>query len=167
MATKKTGQTRSRGSQTSRKQAGTGSRTRTAGAKASGGKSGSSSKRRSSGSTGVRSAGAGSTGKAAHPLTDHDEIRRWAEERGAVPSRVLGTGGGEDPGMIRLDFPGYSGEESLEEIGWDDWFEKFDENGLALMVQDIASDGQKSNFNKLVKRTTAEQQQQKTRTARG
>src|SRR2546430_13602510 len=32
------------------------------------------------------------------------------------PACVRGTGGKDDVGMIRLDFPGYSGEESLEEI---------------------------------------------------
>jgi hypothetical protein len=51
---------------------------------------------------------------------DHDEIRQWAEERNARPSCVRGTGGGEDVGMIRLDFPGFSGEQSLEQIEWDD-----------------------------------------------
>ncbi len=65
--------------------------------------------------------------------------------------------------MIRLDFPGYSGEESLEQISWDEWFEKFDERDLALMVQETTSRGQKSNFNKLVSRGGAERP--KTRTA--
>jgi hypothetical protein len=59
--------------------------------------------------------------------------------------------------MIRLDFPGYSGGDSLQEISWDDWFEKFDERGLALLVQDKTARGQKSNFNKLVNRETAGQ----------
>jgi hypothetical protein len=65
---------------------------------------------------------------------------------------VKGTGKGDDTGMIRLDFPGYSGEESLQEISWDDWFEKFDESGLALLVQDRTAGGTESNFNKLVRR---------------
>ena len=89
------------------------------------------------------------------PLTDHDEIRSWAEERGATPTCVRGTGGREDVGMIRLDFPGYSGAGKLEEISWDEWFDKFDESGLALLVQDQTARGQKSNFNKLVSRETA------------
>jgi hypothetical protein len=59
--------------------------------------------------------------------------------------------------MIRLDFPGYSGEQSLEPIEWVEWFEKFDDSGLALLVQETTAGGQKSNFNKLVKRETAEQ----------
>jgi ferritin-like metal-binding protein YciE len=99
--------------------------------------------------------GASRGGGSARPLVNHEEIRNWAEERGAQPACVRGTGGGRDTGMIRLDFPGYSGEESLEPISWDDWFEKFDENGLALLVQNTTESGEKSNFNKLVKRERA------------
>lgn len=92
---------------------------------------------------------------ASRTLTDHEEIRQWAEERGAAPACVRGTGGAEDTGMIRLDFPGYSGEQSLEPIGWDDWFRKFDESKLALLVQDETAGGERSNFNKLIGRETA------------
>lgn len=92
----------------------------------------------------------------ANVTTDHDEIRQWAEERGARPTCVRGTGGGADIGMLRLDFPGYSGEGKLQEIGWDDWFDKFDQRGLALLYQNTTARGQKSNFNKLVARETAE-----------
>jgi hypothetical protein len=68
---------------------------------------------------------------------------------------VRRTGGKGDIGMIRLDFPGYSGAASLEHISWNDWFEKFDESGLALLHQNTTARGQKSNFNKLVARETA------------
>ena len=95
----------------------------------------------------------------ARVLTDHDEIRNWAEERGAEPACVIGTGGDGDIGMIRLDFPGYSGEGSLEPIDWDDWFQKFDERNLALLVQDETARGERSNFNKLVSRETVEKEQ--------
>jgi hypothetical protein len=94
--------------------------------------------------------------------TDHDEIRQWAEERGAKPSCVRGTGDEGDIGMIRLDFPGYSGEESLEHISWDEWFEKFDERGLALLHQETTAGGERSNFNKLVSRETADETAKKT-----
>jgi hypothetical protein len=47
-------------------------------------------------------------------LTDHEEIRNWAEERGATPASVKGTGEDGEVGMIRLDVPGYSGKGSLE-----------------------------------------------------
>jgi hypothetical protein len=88
--------------------------------------------------------------------TDHDEIRRWAEARGGKPARVKGTGSDGDVGMIRLDFPGYSGSDSLEPISWDDWFAAFDENRLALVYQESTPDGQRSNFNKLIARETAD-----------
>jgi hypothetical protein len=88
----------------------------------------------------------------AHPLINHDDIRRWAETRGARPVCVKGTGGDDDPGIIRLDFPGYSGEESLSEIPWEEWFEKFDDADLALLVQERTAGGERSNFNKLVER---------------
>lgn len=84
--------------------------------------------------------------------TDHDEIRRWAEERNARPACVKGTGGKNDVGMIRIDFPGYSGEDTLQEISWDEWFQQFEENELALVIQDRTADGEQSNFNKLVSR---------------
>jgi len=102
------------------------------------------------------SRGASSKSKASsRPLTDHEEIRRWAEERDASPACVRGTGGSEDIGMIRLDFPGYSGGDSLERIEWDEWFQKFDERRLALLVQEKTARGERSNFNKLVSRETA------------
>lgn len=83
---------------------------------------------------------------------DHDEIRRWVEERGGHPACVCGTGGREDTGMIRVDFPGYSGEESLKQISWDDWFEKFEEKKLAFLHQDE----RQSRFSKLVSRDSVD-----------
>jgi uncharacterized protein DUF892 len=101
-----------------------------------------------------------SSGHVSHMTTDHEEIRQWAEERGARPACVKGTGGKSDTGMIRLDFPGYSGARSLQPISWEDFFQKFDENGLALVYQETTAKGQESNFNKLVSR---EQEQTKGR----
>lgn len=94
-------------------------------------------------------------GRTGRTTTDHQEIQRWAEERGGRPARVRGTGGGSDPGMIRLDFPGYSGSESLEPISWDEWFGAFDDNDLALVYQERTAGGERSSFNKLVARSTA------------
>jgi hypothetical protein len=100
-------------------------------------------------------------------LTDHDEIRQWAEERGARPSTVQRTHTDDNVGIIRLDFPGYSGEDSLEEIEWDEWFDKFDDNNLALIIQDETARGEKSNFNKIVSRDTIEQYTRGSRSSRG
>jgi hypothetical protein len=87
--------------------------------------------------------------------TDHEVIRKWAEERGAKPACVKGTGDKGDIGILRLDFPGYSGQESLTPISWDDWFSKFEERQLALVYQDETGKGVKSNFNKIISRETA------------
>jgi hypothetical protein len=84
--------------------------------------------------------------------TDHEEIRRWVEEHGGKPARVRGTGNGEGAGVLRIDFPGGSGEESLEHISWDDWFRTFDENRLAFLYQEEKASGEDSTFSKLVSR---------------
>jgi hypothetical protein len=93
---------------------------------------------------------------AGHALTNHNDIRRWADARGAHPACVRGTGRKGDTGMIRIDFPGWSGKESLQEISWQQWFKAFDQNHLALLVQDKTARGQTSNFSKLVSRDTAD-----------
>jgi hypothetical protein len=86
---------------------------------------------------------------------DHEEIRRWAEERGGKPAHVKRTGSKEDIGILRIDFPGFSGEGSLEPISWEEFFDKFDERNLALVYQEETAGGQRSNFNKLVSGETA------------
>jgi hypothetical protein len=64
-----------------------------------------------------------------HTTTDHGEIRRCVEER--------------------------CDDESLEEISWDEWLEKLDENGLAFVYQDETKEGEESRFSKLVSREAA------------
>src|SRR5437870_3219157 len=58
--------------------------------------------------------------------TNHEEIRRWAEERGGVPAMVADTGSEQEPGILRIDFPG-GAEDSLQSISWDEVSRKFDE----------------------------------------
>lgn len=89
-------------------------------------------------------------------ITDHEEIREWTENRGGHPARVSRTGdggNGGDPGIIRIDFPGYSGEGSLEEISWEEFFDKFEEKQLALVVENQPPEGDKGRFNKLIRRS--------------
>lgn len=52
--------------------------------------------------------------------------------------------------VLRVDFPGYSGEDSLEEISWDEFFEKFDQENLEFLYQDETKDGGESRFCKFV-----------------
>jgi len=88
--------------------------------------------------------------------TDHDTIRKWAEARDGKPATVKQTEHGDGAGLLRIDFPGYSGKGSLEEITWDEFFTKFDEKHLAFLYQDTTSSGEESRFFKLVSRDTAE-----------
>ena len=85
--------------------------------------------------------------------TDHAKIRRWAEARNGKPARVQGTAEAEDAALLRIDFPEeHEEEEELEEITWDEFFEKFDEKRLAFVYQDKTVAGQPSRFNKFVGR---------------
>jgi hemerythrin superfamily protein len=81
---------------------------------------------------------------------DHGFIKRWVEKRGGHPATVKGTGD-DGAGILRIDFPGYSGERSLREISWDEFFDKFDQEDLAFLHQDRTSGGQTSRFCKLVR----------------
>jgi hypothetical protein len=83
---------------------------------------------------------------------DHDEIRKWAEARGGVPAEVKGTERGNEPGILRFEFPGVpnSNDQKLERISWEDFFRKFDESGLEFIYQEKTAGGKRSNFNKFV-----------------
>src|SRR5688500_17004509 len=93
----------------------------------------------------------------AKKTTDHSKIRKWAEERGAHPATVKGTGGRGDAGLLRIDYPGYRGKESLKEISWDEFFKKFDESDLAFLYQEKTGTGRQSRFSKLVSRNSQRQ----------
>lgn len=94
-------------------------------------------------------------GGSAKSTTDLKEIRRWAESRGGKPVSVIGTARRGGAGLLRIDFPGYSGAGRFEEISWDEWYEKFQESGLEFLYQDRAANGGQSRFFKLVQGGTA------------
>ena len=83
--------------------------------------------------------------------TDQEEIRRWVEERGGHPARVKGTN------LLRIDYPGFSGEESLEKIDWEEFSTVFEDNNLAFLYQEETKDGGESRFSKFVDRDSVEE----------
>jgi hypothetical protein len=83
--------------------------------------------------------------------TNHDTIREWVEDRGGMPATVTDTKEGDDAGLLRINFPGYSGEETLEEISWEQFFEKFDSENLQFLYQDETDGGETSRFCKLTR----------------
>jgi len=88
----------------------------------------------------------------ANRTTDHQTIVEWVESRGGHPAHVRRTSGKDDVGILRIDFPGYSGEQSLEPLDWDTWFDAFEANRLAFLFQEKTADGETSRFSKLVRR---------------
>ena len=87
--------------------------------------------------------------------TNHDEIRQWVEERGGRPATVKGTEKGDSAGLLRIDYPGFTGEDTLEPITWEEFFKAFDENKLAFLYQEETKDGKESRFSKLINRDSA------------
>jgi hypothetical protein len=83
---------------------------------------------------------------------DHDEIRRWADARHAIPCEVASTRRDGEAGILRLCFPNARNrnDSALKEIDWDQFFDKFDENGLSMVYQEKTASGSRSNFNKLI-----------------
>jgi hypothetical protein len=79
--------------------------------------------------------------------TSHEVIRRWAEERDAVPATVEGTEHGDHLGVLRFDFGGDS--DSLRHVSWDEWFATFDTRKLNFLYQEERKDGNQSNFFRL------------------
>lgn len=82
---------------------------------------------------------------------DHDEIRKWAEGRGGKPAVVAATETENATGILRIMFPDAPNhnDDALEEISWEEFFEKFDESGLQLTYQEKTAQGEISDFNKL------------------
>ncbi|MGN6638077.1 MAG: hypothetical protein ACTHJ8_04140 [Mucilaginibacter sp.] len=84
---------------------------------------------------------------------DHKKIQRWAEQRRGVPARVRDTGSKNDEGVLRIHFPKHNeSDNKLEEIDWNDFFDKFDEAELDFLYQDKKEDGELSTFHKFVER---------------
>ena len=88
----------------------------------------------------------------AKATTNHETIRRWAEERGGRPARVKAAAGKDDSGMLRLDFG--ERDPSLEAISWDEFFEKFDESDVAFLYQDETPSEEESRPGSLAEHAT-------------
>lgn len=84
--------------------------------------------------------------------TDHEVIKKWAEERGGKPAVVANTEGtGPGAGLLRINFPSY-GEKKLKEISWDNFFKTFEQQKLAFLYQDQVRSGEQSRFFKFIRR---------------
>ncbi|MER0239832.1 hypothetical protein [Fulvimarina sp. MAC8] len=80
-------------------------------------------------------------------LTDHNAIQAWAAESRGRPAIVAETEGEGGPGLLRFDHG--QDNDGLEPVSWDRFFEIFEEQKLALLVD---ASGDNSQFNKFVSR---------------
>ena len=56
----------------------------------------------------------------------------------------------EGEGILRVDFA--ERDEKLEEISWDEFFDTFEDRGLAFLYQEETADGKESRFFRFVNR---------------
>ncbi len=83
---------------------------------------------------------------------DHGFIRAWAEARDGRPALLEGRTTPSGNNMLRFDFG--TPEAGLREIAWDEFFEVFEAEKLALEFRESA--GSVSRFYKLVPRGQVE-----------
>lgn len=78
--------------------------------------------------------------------TDEEEIRAWIEERGGVPVLVKGVeeNGKESPDMLHIAFGPLVPD--MEEVTWDEFFERLENEQLALEYDDAAPREQIPDF---------------------
>ena len=55
----------------------------------------------------------------------------------------------EGGGVLRIDFPGFRGRDTFEEVSWDEWYKVFKSRNLEFLYQDKTADG-KGRFFKLI-----------------
>lgn len=85
--------------------------------------------------------------------TDFNTIKNWAESRSGIPAVIKDTDRNGADGVLRIHFPHNSPEpESFDEISWNDFKNKFEDNHLAMVYQERREDGSNSTFYKFIDR---------------
>lgn len=85
-----------------------------------------------------------------HRITiDHPTIRSWAEERGGYPATITGSHPGAEAGVLRI---GFDDEPGLDKIGWDEFFDKFEEKALAMRYSSEPEGSGNERFHEFFKR---------------
>lgn len=92
--------------------------------------------------------------------TDHELIRRWVERRGGKPAVVAATRI-RNSGLLRIDFAGHCGADTLEQIEWEDFFRIFDERKMAFLYQETTKVGVRSRFCKILSGSSASTESQR------
>lgn len=82
---------------------------------------------------------------------DHYEIRSWIEQHGGHPACEYGVGDG-DAVLLQIDFANGTDTKPQHRLDWDEWFETFEQQNLALLYQADMAPGEGAPFYKLVGR---------------
>ncbi len=82
--------------------------------------------------------------------TDHAVVRDLVEEYDGYPAHVERTEG-NDSGLLRLAFPDVESRdgdpnEDLKELSWEEFFEEFDRERLALVYPEDLGDDAAADF---------------------
>ena len=91
--------------------------------------------------------------------TNHDRIRKWVETRGGRPATRLPSRRKSQSmtGPLHIAIVGdtrsrsYT-DPSYETLTWDDFFTRFDEDGMSFAYLDTTPTGRRSNFYKFTRR---------------
>lgn len=75
---------------------------------------------------------------------DQETIRRWADDHGLIPATVDDLSNGPDPvGELTFAEPGGS-YGTVRSIDWSEFFDKFEDDDLALVFDDEEEDEESS-----------------------
>jgi hypothetical protein len=83
--------------------------------------------------------------------TDHQRIRSWVKSHRGKPAQVL-----SEPKSLYIRFPSHPNDDSVQTISWDDFFDKFEADQLAMQFVSDPSSGQGSPPVTFVHRNTVQ-----------
>lgn len=72
--------------------------------------------------------------------TNHEEIMDWIKNRGGKPSREKLIGDQNLKGLLKINFLEHE-ENNISNISWEEFFRVFEENKLALFLEELTDVG--------------------------
>ena len=81
--------------------------------------------------------------------SDHEEIQRWAQDRGGTPACVHNPLANSTD--LRIDFLHEKYNDDVRGISWEEFFRIFDQQRMVLVYQTETEGGKLSRFGRIVK----------------
>ena len=89
--------------------------------------------------------------------TNHEEIRRWASDRGGRPVMLQHDLANPRAAELQIDLLFHKYDDRKKEVSWDDFFARFEGDQLALVYQTETEGGKLSRFARIVRREAVPQ----------